>query len=111
MLRSLLTGSVRRLAGGTVTGTVLVAADPPSGVYRYWIFTGQLCPGSGLSNVKNSLNPPPTRPSAKYQVLLTGGLPIGGGVGEAVGLGDGFAVGDERTGVFVAPGVGLGAPF
>src|SRR6266571_3868676 len=66
--RSPLTDSVSRLACDTVT--VLVTALPPS--IRYCILTEQSFTRSGLPSVKYSLNPAPTRPSAKYQVLRTG---------------------------------------
>src|SRR5436305_13156915 len=62
-----------------------------------------------FSNERNSLKPPPTRPSAKYYCLFTGpgggGVPVG--VGVSVGLGDGVGldtgvVGDEQGAGFVA---------
>src|SRR5947209_7028721 len=53
----------------------------------------------GLPNVKYSLNPPPTRPSAKYHCIFTGTDPPGVGVGEVVAVGEG---------TFAAVGVGVG---
>src|SRR5215472_1687852 len=65
---SLLTDSVRRRDGEIIT--VLVTALPVAG--RYWMLTEQDSAVSGFSSVRYSLKPPPTKPSAKYQVLLTG---------------------------------------
>src|SRR5579884_1251312 len=56
----------------------------------------------GLPNVKYSLKPPPTRPSAKYHCVLTEVFPPGGGVGEGVVVGEG---------IFVGVGVGGGVLF
>src|SRR5207248_6478345 len=91
--RSLSTHSVTRRAAGTFTETVLVCAFPLSGEYRYCIFTWQSL-FVGFPRVRNSVKPAPTRPSAKYQSLLTG--PVAG-EGGGVRLGDGKGVG-EGTG-------------
>ena len=59
------------------------------------------------------MKPAPTFPSAKYQVLLTGPVPVVDGVpvGDGEGLGDDVAdgLGDgEGDGVFVGDGVTVG---
>ena len=82
--RSPSTHSVTRLADGTLIDTIFVPPFPLSGCVKYSIFTLQFV-FVGLLSVRNSLNPAPTRPSAKYQSLLTG--PVAG-VGSGVGLGD-----------------------
>src|SRR5260370_16908083 len=70
---------VMRGSDGTFTETVLVCAVPWSGVYRYWMLTEQLLL-VGFPRVRYSLKLPPARPSAKYQVLLTGPAAGEGGV-------------------------------
>src|SRR5579859_692782 len=75
--RSPSTHSATRRAAGTLTGTVLVPVVPLSACIRYWIFTWQAVV-VGLPRVRNSLNPAPARPSAKYHTLLTG--PVTGGI-------------------------------
>src|SRR6266566_961648 len=88
--RSPSTHSVTRREAGTLTDTVLVPPGPRSGCVRYSMVTWQLVL-VGLPSVRNSLNPPPARPSAKYHNLLTG--PVTGGGGE-VGDGEGLGVGE-----------------
>src|SRR5207248_416081 len=85
--RSPSTHSVTRRAAGTFTETVLVPPAPLSGCKRYWMVTWQAV-FVGLPSVRNSLNPAPARPSAKYHILLTGPVTEGG-----VGLGGGLAGG------------------
>ena len=91
--RSRSTHSVTRLAAGTRTDTIFVPPFPLSGCVKYCIFTWQfVC--VGLLSVRNSLNPAPTRPSAKYQSLLTGPVAcVGGGVGLGDCDGDGVGMG------------------
>ena len=73
---------------------------------KYSMLTEQSLTLLGLAIVRNSLNPCPTFPSAKYQVLLPRPDPGGGvGVGVIVDVGEGVG---EALGVFVAVGEDLG---
>src|SRR2546427_9399928 len=91
--RSPSTHSVTRLAAGTLTDTILVPPFPLSGCVKYCMFTWQLV-FVGLPKVRNSLNPAPALPSAKYQSLLTGPVAgVGGGVGLGNGDGEGVGIG------------------
>src|SRR5205085_4869429 len=91
VFRSVFTDSVKRLALDTFTCFVIGLPLPS----RYWISTAQLFTASGFSIVRNSVKPPPTLPSAKYHVLLTGTLPgVGLGEGDGEGLGDGVGEGE-----------------
>src|SRR5579863_1305801 len=73
--KSLFTDSVQRLSCATVT--CLVTGAPLSN--KYSILTGQSLTLLGFPIVRNSSKPEPTRPSAKYHVLLTGPEGVVGG--------------------------------
>src|SRR5689334_17455491 len=102
VLRSVLTDSVKRLACGTLMVLVIGLPLPR----KYSMLTEQSLTLLGLAIVRNSLNPCPTFPSAKYQALLPRPDPGGGvGVGVIVDVGEGVG---EALGVFVAVGEDLG---